>query len=95
MGTKINAILNAADAGNRSLYKPVRRYRVENGERAGEYWALQSVSEGTTHGKIHATRDDIIADMEARVQGKRAAFLSELEQMTSAEIQKQFDYWVK
>ncbi len=93
--SKINAILDAADTKNRARYKPVKRYKVENGERAGEYWVLQSVSVGTTHGKRHETYNDIIADMEARFQGKRIAFLSELEETTSDEIQRQFDFWVK
>lgn len=107
----IERILKAYEAPERARYRPVERFEiigtdgktysgglpmgVHSAGRGNSYWVLQSVREGTTHGKRHESRESLVAAFEANLANRTAEFRSNLEPMSETELNSQAEYWLR
>lgn len=107
----IDRIIKAYEAPERGRYRPAERFEIIGTDgktyvgslpigvgvagRGNSYWVLQSVREGTTHGKRHETRESLVAAFEANLEVRIAEFRSTLDGMSQAEVESQAEYWLR
>jgi len=96
LGTSlIDKIVAVEKAGRAGQYTVVERFHLDAaGHRAAPYYVLQSVREGTTHGKQRSSRAECQAEYDAGVQRQSDSFRAELDKMSEVQLGLQAAYWL-